>query len=367
MRSCGTMFLPPELLATPQAAGQAAELLCAPKPVAQNDARLRAAVVGLGHQALSEQLPRLVLSNRVRLVAVCDENPVVVREQQLRLQVAGYTDFSEMFASEEFDLVLVCVPHHVGAAVIEEAAEHGVHVLKEKPFATTLAEAKRLVERCEQSGIQLMVSLQRRLNPIHASFQLLADQIGTPFVFEGRYTMHIADPSEGWRGSAATAGGGCVIDMGYHLIDLVLWYLGLPDQITAHLSTGARPDQRYDAEDTALLHLSYNSGLYGSLLLSRFLGPKTEQLRVVGTRGVVQLGRNRIQRLTNAGDVIETVLRKPTGQAAGASQVDYFARVIDGSRPNPSGPRAHLRHLAFVAACYQAARTHAPASPREFL
>ena len=79
--------------------------------------------------------------------------------------------------------------------------------------------------------------------------------------------------------------------MGYHLVDMLLWYFGLPDRISADMSVTARPDRAYDAEDTALVHFSYDSGLYGSLLLSRFLGPKSEQIRLVGSRGPVRSGK----------------------------------------------------------------------------
>lgn len=84
-----------------------------------------------------------------------------------------------MFAHEQLDLVVVCVPHDVGRVVIEAAAERHIHVLEEKPFATTVGEAKELAEICQRSGIRLMVTLQRRFNPIYTSFTQLADQIGT--------------------------------------------------------------------------------------------------------------------------------------------------------------------------------------------
>jgi predicted dehydrogenase len=70
---------------------------------------------------------------------------------------------------EALDLVVVCVPHHIGRQVVECAAEHGVHVLKEKPFATSLADARELAETCAGAGIELMVTLQRRFNPTRAS------------------------------------------------------------------------------------------------------------------------------------------------------------------------------------------------------
>lgn len=326
---------------------------------------LRVGVIGLGRQALDDHIPGLAACEAAELVAVCDEDPEIVREHQYRCRVPGYTDFTAMLRSEQLDLAVVCVPHCVGRRVIEAAAEHGVHVLKEKPFATSLTEAHELARLCEDAGIELMVTLQRRFNPIYMSFPQLADQIGTPFVIDARYTLHTADPSDGWRGDIAAAGGGCVIDMGYHVIDLILWYFGLPDRITADLSVAARPDREYDAEDTALVHFSYDSGLYGSILLSRFIGPKAEDLRLVGSRGMVHLERGRIRRLTNDGEVVESLLREQGWPAAAAAQIDYFRRVIDGERPNLSGPRQHLAHLRFVTACYQAARTHTPVNPKE--
>ncbi|WP_147131657.1 Gfo/Idh/MocA family protein [Nocardia ninae] len=328
---------------------------------------LRAGVVGLGRQAVDDHLPGLLASSTAELVAVCDENPGIVAEQRQRYQVSGYTDFREMLNVEQLDFVIVCVPHDVGRSVIEAAAEHRVHVLKEKPFATGLVEAVELADLCEQSGIQLMVTLQRRFNPIYGSFTQLADQIGTPFLVDARYTVYVEDPSDGWRGVTAKAGGGCVIDMGYHLIDLILWYFGLPDSITAHLSIGARPDRSYDAEDTALIHFSYDTGMYGSLLLSRFVGPKAEEIRLIGSDGIVHLERGCIRRLTNGGEVIESLRREQAWPSAAACQIDYFRRVIDGTRPNLSSPTDNLAHMAFVAACYEAARTRSSINPKELL
>lgn len=301
------------------------------------------------------------------MVAVCDADAAAVEAHQAEFGTTGYTDYNAMFAAENLDLVVICVPHHVGRAVITAAAEHGVHVLKEKPFAISLDEARELAAVCDQAGIEVMVTLQRRFNPIYTAFPQLADQIGTPFVVDAQYTLAVADPAAGWRGRADLAGGGCLVDMGYHVIDLLLWYFGLPDRVLADTSTSARPDRTYDAEDTALVHFAYASGLYGSLLLSRSIGPKTEQLRLAGTDGTVILERGRLRRLDARGNVIESLTREQSWPAAATAQVDHFARVIAGTRENPSGPASHLAHLAFITACYTAARTGASVNPKELL
>jgi predicted dehydrogenase len=192
--------------------------------------RVRAGVVGLGRQALGDHVPGLLGCDGALLTAICDTEPEVVQNASKRLLVPGYTDPVAMLDEADLDMIIVCVPHHAGRALIEAAAARGVHVLKEKPFATSMAEARDLADLCDSSGIHLMVALQRRFNPIYACFIQLADQIGTPFVVDARYTMHIPDPSDGWRGNIDQAGGGCIIDMGYHLIDIILRCFGLPDR-----------------------------------------------------------------------------------------------------------------------------------------
>jgi hypothetical protein len=148
-----------------------------PAPTASGGARkvLRAGVVGIGKQALDDHIPGLQACDSAELVAICDEDPEVVREQRYQLRVPGYADFREMLAEQDLDLVIVTVPHYAGRQVIEAAAGHHVHVLKEKPFATSADEARELAGICEQAGIQLMVTLQRRFNPIYTSFLQLAD------------------------------------------------------------------------------------------------------------------------------------------------------------------------------------------------
>lgn len=201
----------------------------------------RAAVIGLGHQATEDHLPGLLGSGRAELVAVCDSDPNALRARQDTLQVPGFTRAADLLDSVEPDFAIVAVPHHAGRTVIRECAARGVHVLKEKPFATSPSEARELAGICEAGRVELMVTLQRRFNPLYTSVPQLLDQIGTPFLIDGQYTFHTDDPGGGWRGNVSQAGGGCIIDMGYHLVDLLLWYFGMPARVLAELSASAVP------------------------------------------------------------------------------------------------------------------------------
>ncbi len=100
-------------------------------------------------------------------------------------------------------------------------------------------------------------------------------------------------------------------------------------------------------------------------MLSRFLGTKTEHIRLVGSKGTVHLARGRIRRMTNDGEVIESLARVQSWPSAATCQIDHFCRVIAGLRPNTSGPEQNLAHMSFIAACYESARQRAYISPLE--
>ncbi|MFF2952748.1 Gfo/Idh/MocA family protein [Kitasatospora sp. NPDC057965] len=327
----------------------------------------RAAIIGLGHQAIGDHLPGLLASTRAELVAVCDSDPATLRQRQGALQVPGFAHAAELLDAAAPDFVVVAVPHHAGREVVQECAARGVHVLKEKPFATSVPEARDLAEICRAGQVELMVALQRRFNPIYTSVAGLLDQIGTPFLIDGQYTFHTDDPGGGWRGDVRQAGGGCIIDMGYHLIDLLLWYFGLPSRVIAEFSTTAVPGGGYDAEDTAVIQLGYDSDLYGSVLLSRWVAPKTERLHVVGTRGSVLLTKGQVQRFDLHGAVVEELTRPHAPASAATAQIEYFCRVLDGERPNASGPDQHLAHAAFIASCYRSKAAGRYIDPKELL
>ncbi|MEV5510045.1 Gfo/Idh/MocA family protein [Streptomyces orinoci] len=327
----------------------------------------RAAVIGLGHQAVEDHLPGLLGSARAELVAICDNNPDTLRERQGTLHVPGFTRSGDLLDAVEPDFVIIAVPHYAGRSVVEQCAKRGVHMMKEKPFAISPAEARELAHVCRAGQVELMVTLQRRFNPIYASVLGLLDQIGTPFLIDGQYTFHTNTPGAGWRGDVKQAGGGCIIDMGYHLIDLLLWYFGLPSRILAEFSATAVPDAGYNAEDTAVIQLGYGTNMYGSVLLSRWAAPKTEKLHVVGTRGSLLLAEGQVQRLDLAGAVVEQLTRPHAPASAATAQIDHFCRVLDGERPNTSGPEQHLAHAAFIASCYESKTAGRYIDPKELL
>lgn len=181
--------------------------------------KLKVGIIGLGHQSLEDHLPAIFVSADAELIAVADVDVEKLKSfSNDHKDIHTYQQFNDLFKSERLDFVIIAVPHHLHQDIIKEVIKRKIHVLKEKPFTVTLAQAKEIKELAERNGVKIMLTLQRRFNPIYSTFFQLIDKIGTPFFIEAKYTFYTDSPHEGWRGKKELAGGGCLIDMGYHII-----------------------------------------------------------------------------------------------------------------------------------------------------
>lgn len=141
--------------------------------------------------------------------------------------------------------------------------------------------------------------------------------------------MNISDLETGWRSNKNEAGGGAIIDMGYHYIDLIVWYFGLPQIVGCRMSGRNREGQNYDVEDTAFLNFTYvdvvtSKKVLGTLFVSRVYSEKNEGLIAHGTNGSVSVTRGKITRCGTDGKVIEELERKDAWPSAIIDQLEVF-------------------------------------------
>jgi len=331
--------------------------------------KLKVGVIGLGGQALGDHIPAIQESMDVELSGVVDINRKKVQDfLKENKKVKGYNNFDDFLKEQKPDFIVLAVPHCLHCQITIKAIKNKIHVLKEKPFATSIKEVQKIKELADKNNTVVMVTLQRRFNPIYSTFLQLIDKIGNPFYIEGKYTFFTDKPYEGWRGKKELAGGGCLIDMGYHIIDLLIWYFGLPDNVFAQTSHRAKENIDYNTEDTARVMFKYQEkNLWGSLLVSRVIPPKQEYLSVYGTRGSIHLERGKIERYTPDGKMQESLQRENSWPSAAQDQIEYFVKVIHKEKENISSPEFHLNHLAFIEAAYKSKEKHQYINPKEFL
>lgn len=337
--------------------------------------KLRTVVIGLGKQSRDDHLPALKQSQNFEIVGVCDTDQKKAEEVSTQYNAPAYTALDELINTEDFQVAIITVPHHAYLNVISTLVAAGKHIVKEKPFATSVAEAKQLLHILRGGQVYLGVTVQRRFNPIYRTFHQLKSYIGKIYSIEGAYTMNVAALDTGWRASKDLSGGGALVDMGYHFVDLLIWYFGMPTSVTARMTRGNRPGQKYDVEDTAHLlfdyhHLEfqYDEKVVGNFVISRVYPEKQERVRVFGTNGVVEVSRGLIRRTDINGKEIERLERQGGWPSAAVDQLDHFAerirQFVPGSLPDYT---EHLQHVAVIEAAYQSDRSGVSCRPEQFL
>lgn len=193
-------------------------------------------VIGLGHQALEDHLPAIVESNKYNLVGVVD----IDRDHAVGVSEKYNTEYavsvSEMLSKLPFkpDVALIATPHSAYLEIIEELTENKINIIKEKPFATSVNEALRIIDLIKKSNVSIFVTLQRRFNPIFASVPQLIKKIGVLYAIEAKYTMNISKLDSDWRANSRIALGGHCQTWGIILLTYLYGTLGYQYQSYAN-------------------------------------------------------------------------------------------------------------------------------------
>ncbi|MBH8601384.1 Gfo/Idh/MocA family protein [Thermoactinomyces sp. CICC 23799] len=313
--------------------------------------------IGAGSQAL-EQMKTIHFSRLGTLAAVCDPNIGRAIQAGRTYQIPYFSSYQNMIAQTDLDAVFICTPHNSHFAAASYALTHQLHVIKEKPFACTVTEGQELVELARRNQKSLITVMQRRYHECYQTGKELLKSIGDPFFFRGSYSFNGGPYDFGWRGIKSIAGGGAILDMGYHMIDLIIWYLGLPTQVYAQMSNIARPDVSYETEDTATLSFRINHQLIGTLDLTRASQPKEEQIYVHATKGTLYANRYNLIIYNLDGSVRTHVKINQDWSVSIQKQIDHFienalnGKIDDGS--------SHLPHLHLVEAAYRSSQLGEP-------
>lgn len=318
--------------------------------------QLNGVVIGLGGQSIGDHIPALLANEDVTIVGVMDVNLMAVADFRstfpVLAQVPSFASLSEMLDQVRPDFAVVAVPHHLYVPIVVELCRRNIPFLKEKPLARSLEEAEQLrqLPNFDQCAF---VATQRRFSGLYSmAWQGLA-RIGTPYLFTGEYKLNIADPHTGWRGQRELAGGGCLIDMGYHIVDQLTWWFGLPSSIHANVSALAVPNAAYTAEDSATVSFRYSSGLHGTLTISRRAGAKKEGYEVYGTDGHIIGSKKGADIYGKDGEILQEL--GPDEEDMIAAQLRFFLARVQDNRSFEDTLEDHMRNMQFIDRCYKTA------------
>lgn len=319
------------------AAGSAAAL------AAQTGSKVKLGIIGTGHRAwLFLQVFKAIPD--IEVIALADPTPKFLdRAASIAGEGASrYKDYRRMLEEEKaLDAVLVATPGSLHADPVVAAFEHGLHVLCEKPMATSVADANRMIEASEKAGKILQIGHQMRHTPIYEKMaQVVLDQgrigkvqFAAGHLFRGDWNPNswkAPHPETGepamWRLLRSVAGSSLLED-GLHEIDILHWLAGA--QVTRVFATGGNNVYK-DREtiDHAGLTVDYDNGAKLTFSFCLFAEGRREKMTVIGDQGLIEPVEDGVLvQMRSGGEpaVEEVHAEPPAGLEANIPMVSYNA------------------------------------------
>jgi predicted dehydrogenase len=245
---------------------------------------LKVAIVGLGGICKSAHIPGWKSAKEIEFVAICDINPQKFGAVlgMLPGSPRTYIDYKEMIDKEKPDIVDICTPNYLHSEIAVYALNAGCNVLCEKPDAVSVQAIMAMAEAEKKSGKHLMVI---RNNRWHFSSQelkkrIMSGEFGEIYAGRCGWIRSRGIPGKGgWFTTKAQSGGGPLIDLGVHMIDLAVYLMGNPKAVavsgatyskfadntdssnSVHSAFGeAKADGIYDVEDLAMGYIKFDNG-----------------------------------------------------------------------------------------------------------
>lgn len=321
--------------------------------------KLRAGLVSCAHVHAPGLLRTLSMLPQVELTGLYDEEPERGDAAARARGTAFHRDLDTLLGRSEAIVIASTNADH--RRYTEAAAARGVHVLSEKPLATTLQDGRAMVESCAAAGVQLGTAFPVRSSPAVLSLKDLIDRGALGAVRAVRGTNPGRYPGS-WFGDRDKAGGGAVMDHTVHVADLLRWLLD-DEVVRVHAEIGSWLWD-LDVDDCGILTLDFVKGAFATIDCS-WSRPKTYPtwggvtLHVVGERGTVDIDVFR-QALTHYDDRAGETRLAVWGEDLTARMVGDFADAVLAGRPVPISGKDGLRALEVAIAGYRSAERQEP-------
>ncbi|MEM7199692.1 MAG: Gfo/Idh/MocA family oxidoreductase [Planctomycetota bacterium] len=318
--------------------------------------KVRFGLVGCGAVAHAH-LPALQKSDKVELVAVVDRDLARAEEVAGMYGVPNaLADAAELVGKA--DAAVLSIPHHLHAPIAIDLLGRGLHVLVEKPMATTAAECDAMIAAAERADKVLAVGHVRRWFDSSRYLKNLLDggYLGAIQRFEMREGFIYDWPAASDFTMRRESGGGVLADAGVHAVDTLLWWLG--DVRSCDYFDDAQGGVEADCE----LHLELECGAKGIVELSRTRNLEN-MVRIWGERGSVEVESkfNSILKVTLGGsDLALRGLAAAPGATRDEDVADLFDRqvedvataILEGRQPFIPGPEGRAA-VALIEACHR--------------
>lgn len=349
---------------------------------------VKVGLVGCGGIAQGAHIPGYKNIDNAKVVAVCDILPEKMSqaEKKLGCQVGKYTDYKEMIAKEKLDMVDICTPNYLHADIAIHALENGLHAFSEKPDTISVERVLDMERAQKESGKHLMVMRNNRYWPSSKELKTMIESGEFGEIYTGRcgWIRKRGIPGKGgWFTTKEQSGGGPLIDLGVHMIDLAIYLMGNPravavsgctyskfadnkdksDSISATFGVAVE-DGVFDVEDLAIGFIKFENGASLQIEFSWASNIKREEtfVELRGTEKGVRWSNGSYELYDGGKNSTLKNVFKRAGQYTKCrnmhgANLQHFVNVIEnGEKPNFTIEQG-VNMIKILAAVYESAET----------
>jgi len=322
--------------------------------------KLKIGMVGCGMIGRYHYAPDMRFARYAELAGICGESRAEALSFAEEMGIPkSYGTYEEMLGDRTIDAVIIATPNYLHCPYVISAAAAGKHVLCEKPMALDMEEAQRMVEACEKAGVVFMVAhhLRHKACNVKAAEMVKKGDIGRVATARVRWSFNHTggEPETGWRTKKQLSGGGQIMNVNSHCVDLLVYILGKPVRVSAFI----QEEENLEVENGSVIMIEFENGVIGIAEGSDREETEPSNLEIFGG------GCSLIIEKACSTDKYGGLRRLPSGDFEKAEfdrspytlEVDHFAKaVIEKFEPISSG-RKTLETMKVLMAAYESAET----------
>lgn len=340
--------------------------------------KLKYACVGAGGIAEWKHIPGYQSIEDVEIVAVSDPNLKAANRVAEKYKIPNvYEDYKDMLAKEKPDIISVCTPNYLHKPVTIEALSMGIHVHCEKPLAMNAKEVEEMIEARDKYGKVLMVGLNNRFRNESYFVKRCAEEgfFGEIYHAKCGWRRKRGIPGKGgWFTNKKMSGGGPLIDLGVHFLDLAMYFMGFPNPVAVtgaayskfadvecrnSWNYGSSGDGTYDVEDFAVGFVRLENGATIDLEFSWASNIEKEYnyFEILGTKGGACFKEDKLKLFTQMGDTLIDINPDVNYPKKAINEFEHFIDCIQNGTKPIAPPEEALKIMKIIDGIYKSSET----------
>lgn len=327
--------------------------------------KLRIGIMSFAHLHAEGYIGILQNDPNVDYIGLADHDPERAKRYAKQFESPMFDDYAALLA-EKPDAVIIASENNKHRELTEMAAAAGVHVLCEKPIATTIEDAEAMIAACEKANVNLMIAFPMRFSPAAQQIKaaIARGDFGAIRCVNATNQGENPDHHRAWFSDREKAGGGAVMDHTVHIVDMMRWYMNAePVEVYAEVDN-LFYKKTHDIDTAGLLMITFDNGVFVSLDTSWSRPTFYPVWGNVKTDLITERGVVRSDYFVQKLDVYEGAQKRPLHHGWGSDPnagmiAEFLQSVREGRKPLITGEDG-LAALRVVHAAYISGQTNAP-------